>query len=265
MCIRDRSKSLPSIVPRQTKHPLLADHFSRLVQRPKNFSGKRTRHDQQLDVHSWLNKLEMYFKVIALPKQQWTSMAFLFLDAPAFDTMKSNKKMLQRQHEWNRTWEQFTSLMLRHFADPEVDFATRTRLQNLRVINGNVLTYARVFNALASKLTSQPFGDEALISMFMQGLDRQTFNNVIIDPSTGLIWKSYNRLHDYVVSKYSCLKYHGNKNTPSQPPSFQSNRRPFFKRPPPFRTPTFDNPRPFKRFKPNRGRSDDQFRRRPFQ
>jgi hypothetical protein len=43
----------------------------------------------------------------------------------------------------------------------------------------------------------------------MQGLDKQTINEVIIDPSTGVIWKSYGKLHDYVVSKYSCLKYHG--------------------------------------------------------
>ena len=254
------SKSLPSIPPQhQRQAPPLADHFSRLVQRPKNFSGKRSRHDQPLDVHSWLNKLEMYFKVIVLPREQWTRMAFLFLDPPAFDTMKSSKKMLQRHHEWHNNWDQFTSLMLRHYVDPEVDFAIRTRLQNLTVLNGNVLTYARIFNALASKLVSQPLGDEALISMFMQGLDKQTFNNVIIDPSTGLIWKSYNRLHDYVVSKYSCMKYHANKNTMIQPSS-TSDRRLNFKRPPPFRTPTFNNFRPFKRFRPD----NDRPRRRQF-
>ena len=204
-------KPTSSSIPLQPKGNPLPFDLARLVQRPKNFSGKTQPNAPSTEVHSWLNKLEMYLKVLRVPNDQWVPMALLFLEPPAFDTIKAQKKLLQCQNQWTGSWTQFANIMLRHFGDPENDFATRTRLYNLTVRDGNVLIYARTFNHLANKITVNPLSDETLISLFMQGLDKQTINEVIIDPSTGVIWKSYGKLHDYVVSKYSCLKYHGQK------------------------------------------------------
>jgi hypothetical protein len=226
-----------------TRQPpaLPGPNLSSLIQRPKNFSGKTHHTSSPLDVQSWLSKLELYFKLVALPEVQWVEMSLLFLDNPAFDVVKSQRQVLQNKNLWKDTWEQFRNIMMRHFGDPESDFATRTKLQNLKLMDGKVLTYARTFHNLANRITRYPLDDEALISMFMQGLDKHTFDSIIIDPSTGVIWKSYARLYEYVISKYSCLKYHGQASGRKNNDSRQHRRSHFGKKHRSFRelTPRF--------------------------
>ena len=38
-------------------------------------------------------------------------------------------------------------------------------------------------------------------------------NDVMIDPNTGRVWKTWHRLYEYVVSKYSVLNYHSKKSS----------------------------------------------------
>jgi hypothetical protein len=87
----------------------------------------------------------------------WVPMALLFLEPPAFDTIKAQKsffnaKINGQDHGLSLPISCYGILVIR-----ENDFATRTRLYNLTIRDGNVLIYARAFNHLAHADSNQSF------------------------------------------------------------------------------------------------------------
>lgn len=214
--------------------------------KPKGFTGLKKKGTESTEVTTWLNKLELYFKMCHLDDSLWVTRAFYLLESPAFEVVKARIKSLTKEGLWTDTWDQFTKLMITHFGDVEQNLAYRAKLHRLVVLDGDILRYTKLFNETVNKITTT-LGDEELISDFFKGIkDRNILQDVMIDPKTGGVWKSWTHLYEYVIGKYSVLRYHGEKDKRSRDKRARdySPRR---SRSPKRKTNDRDNNRPFDR------------------
>ena len=182
--------------------------------KPKWFTGLKKKGTESTEVTTWLNKLELYFKMCHLDESMWVTRAYYLLESPAFEVIKARIKSLTKEGLWTETWDQFTKLMVTHFGDVEQNLAYRAKLHRLVVLDGDILRYIKLFNETANKIT-ETLSNEELISDFFKGIkDRKILQDVMIDPKTGGVWKTWTHLYEYVVGKYSVLRYHGDRERP---------------------------------------------------
>ena len=181
---------------------------SYLPPKPKAFTGIKKKGSERTEVTSWLNKWELYFSMAQVPKVMWVNHAYYMLESPAFEVVKARIKNLKRKNKWHDTWEQFCELLVRQYGDVEENLALRAKLRKLVVRDGNMVSYARVFQETANRI-SVPLSDDELISDFFHGIkDRHLLHDVLVDPRDGRVWKEWDKLYSYVMDKYSVLKAH---------------------------------------------------------
>ena len=214
--------------------------LSRLAQRPQIFNGRNVRPSE---ARTWLNKLENWFNCINASPSDWVTLAFTYLQPPAFSVMQAHKASLEASDKWLNSYGQFSEMFIKNYGDVDPDFSLRTRLNRLKLLPGqNILPYIRIFHDITTRIIDDPMSDQAKISAFFHGIqDPALFKELIIEPQTGTKWTSYDKLHDYVLSKYSFINLHTRR------PTFNSSPRPPFKRPFTSFRPmsSFKRPRPF--------------------
>jgi hypothetical protein len=87
---------------------------------PGGFTGFEGRRGPRVPkVTTWLNKLELYFKMCHLDESMWVTRAYYLLESPAFEVIKARIKSLTKEGLWTDTWDKFTKLMVTHFGDVE--------------------------------------------------------------------------------------------------------------------------------------------------
>ena len=205
-------------------------NIARLAQRPKNFSGTGLKRSQD-ETKTWLGKMECWLTCIGTPSKDWATIATTYLDPPAFNVVQANVKTLQAAGTWQNTFQQFSDILLKNYGDVDADFAVRTRLARLRLqYSQDIVKYSKIFHELSTRITGEPLSDQAKISAFLTGIqDPKLFAELVIEPHTGQKWSSYDKLHDYVLSKYSFLQLHTRNETPPAQrfpkPPFPSKKR----------------------------------------
>ena len=187
--------------------PNLPPQLLKMVNQPTPFTGIRNW-DKVSEAHSWLNKVEWYFKTVKIEKKFWVTVAFNYLESPAFDTLIACKKSLQSDGKWTGTWTQFCEEMMREYSDIEEQFALRTKLSSLKVQNGDVVRYARAFQHTATRIVSPKIEQTALIQQFLSGLDESSHREFLLDPATSRIWTDYHKLYQAVLSKSQITRVH---------------------------------------------------------
>ena len=260
----------------------------KLVQKPKTFSGTGPYFRRQ-NTKVWLDQMTCWLDCISAPASARVKLAFTFLQPPAFNVLTASKASMEISHEWTNTFQQFSDLLLKHYGDVDPDFTLRTRLARLTVHEPHqLLNYTKQFHDIATRITDQPLSDQAKVTSFLNGIKNQTlFKDLIIEPNTGLRWTQYDKLHNYVISKYALLNLHARPSpstfnptrpplrpvTPYQPrrlfpppPNNAFPRSTFVSRPnrPPFRRPFQGPRRPFTPSQPRfPSRSSNDQRRLP--
>jgi len=177
--------------------------------KPRYFTGNRVGPTKRRpDVQYWLNKMEIYLKLKEIPYSQWPSTAFYFLDNPAFNNFRATKVQLQRENKWVGDWPQFTQIMYNLYGDVAKDMELRNRLRSLSVRNGDIGTFARIFNEVAMQISSPPLSDSQLVSDFLSQLDNTTLADAYaIDPHTNNVWATWKGLFDAVMRRDAVRKY----------------------------------------------------------
>ena len=130
------------------------------------------------------------------------------MDPPAFTTVQSIKINKESTGQWVHTYENIKNILLKTYGDIDANFSARNQLSQLKMMHPqNILMYARKFNEISTKILDEPLTDQAKIAAFLSGIkDTRIYSDLIIEPSTGTRWMEYNKLYDYVITKYSALR-----------------------------------------------------------
>ena len=184
----------------------VANASSGLFNKPRNFRGYGKGNDS---AKLWIQRLEYYFKGQRLNPSHWITCAMTFLDGNAFLQMQARKKRLVEESKWDGSWKQFATEFCTLFGAHDEEFAVRTKLTNVFCKKENVLGYLRYFNVLVNKLTKDVPGDDDKIAWFFRGInDSDLYQSLIMDPSTGTRWTSWDRLYHYLLTRYTCVAQH---------------------------------------------------------
>ena len=191
-----------------SQHPTPLRHYSltKLVHKPQYFKGTG-KNFKQMYTHEWIDQMKCWLDSIDAPDDQRATIALTYLQPPAFNVLTAEKRILQNNHQWTNTFQQFCDILLKHFGDIDTDFTFRTKLSQLYCNSATDLgRYTRAFQNLASRIIREPLLEEAKVTMYLNGIVNPfLYRELLIEPLTGSRWTNFSSLCNYVLTKYTTI------------------------------------------------------------